>query len=75
MPYRFSDQNDPADFESELIFNFLINECNEWSDNRLKNWISTSILKSIERRKNTESEIESYVPFIKSQIVNYNLVE
>ena len=24
MSYRFSDQNDPADFKSELIFDFLI---------------------------------------------------
>ena len=44
------------------------------SANRLKNWISTPILKSIENRKITEWEI-SYVPFIKSQVKDYNLVE
>ena len=38
MSYRFSDQNDPADFESELIFNILITENSLYWNNRYDEW-------------------------------------
>ena len=40
----------------------------------LKKWISTVILKAIEKREKTEWEI-SYVTFIKPRITNKNFTE